>query len=138
MRNSKMPIEGSRGALFSYLTLFVQLVNCGFWRNVAWTSPEDSNPGNSPQPVQLPPSPAIVANQSVQPSPTYSPGCQATVSTCTVTALVSLDSVPFFSRNSKMNQSVSLFYWPQESTNTACLATAPSPPSAAIPSGLNP
>ncbi|KAM0805005.1 hypothetical protein BDR22DRAFT_969256 [Usnea florida] len=34
--------------------------------------------------------------------------------------------------------SVALYYWPQESTNTACLSTVPSPPSPTIPPGLNP
>ncbi|KAF6227628.1 hypothetical protein HO173_012157 [Letharia columbiana] len=34
--------------------------------------------------------------------------------------------------------SVSVFYWPQQSANTACLSTISSPPSALPPAGLNP
>ena len=122
-----MPIEGSRGALFSCLALFTQLVNCGFWGNVAWTQPENLDPGNSPQPDELPPSPAIVANQSVQPSPIFSSDCQATVSKCTIKASVSSDSVPFFSPNSKM-KSVSLFILLAARVYKHCLSSHGSQP----------
>ena len=102
-----MPIECSRRALSFNLFLIPQLVSCGFWDYVAWTPSQNLDPGESPQPVRLPPNTAFFANQSIQPSPTYSSGCQ--VSVCTIQASVSSGSVPFFSRNSKTKLSQPLY-----------------------------
>lgn len=113
-----MLIESSRYAPLFSLVLLAQLVSCGFWDKVPWNPTENSVYGDSFQPTTLPPNPAFAPNQSViQPSPTYNADCHL----CTISL-----------------SSVSLYYWPQESANTACLATVPSPPSATIPSGLNP
>lgn len=146
MRNMNFRVSRSHYSIFLNLILVAQLVNgkpqrrgpYGGWEGdqvgqaqgglegQGWEGGQEwiaADPaGNSPdyptQPDQLPPpNPPYVGNLSIRPSPTVDSNCHA----CTISV-----------------SSISLYYWPVESTNTACLVTLPPQPSPTYPPGLNP
>ena len=83
------------------------------------TQPDELPPPDYPtQPDEIPPpNPPYVGTLSIRPSPTIDSNCHA----CTISV-----------------SSISLYYWPMQSTNTACLATLPPQPAPTYPPGLNP
>ena len=83
------------------------------------TQPDELPPSEySTQPEELPPpNPPSVGNLSIRPSSTIDSNCHV----CTISV-----------------SSISLYYWPVQSTNTACLATLPPQPEPTYPPDLNP
>ena len=129
MHNMSFPISRSPYTFFFNLILIAQLVNGkpqmrggrqeweGGQEWIAAGPPENS-PGYPTQPDQLPPpNPPYIGNLSIRPSSTIDSNCHV----CTISV-----------------SSISLYYWPVESTNTACLATLPPQPSPTYPPDLNP
>ena len=141
MHSMSFPISRSRYKFFFNLILVAQLVNGnpqrwggGQYREGGQEWIAASPPGNSPsypnQPDQLPPpdyptqpdtipppNTPYAGNLSIRPSSTIDSNCHA----CTISV-----------------SSISLYYWPVQSTNTACLATLPPQPVPTYPPGLNP
>lgn len=107
MSHYNMSKEFSRCAFFFSLILFMPLADCGVWENIGWNPVPDSDPGDPPQPTLIPPNLPFTENQSVPPSPIYSPGCQTSL--CTLSVSVSPFSVACLLRNSKMRFSPSLY-----------------------------
>ena len=81
------------------------------------TQPDQLPPDQLPPDQLPPPNPPYIGNLSIRPSSTIDSNCHV----CTISV-----------------SSISLYYWPVQSTNTACLATLPPQPSPTYPPDLNP